>query len=193
MKLSKETLANIPVLRVENQITLSDCEILAAGLRKLSQSSPSLALDLSQTEPLPPPVQIRLESICLELCAKSPGDFWIIGPTPWAHVSTFPQLEELLARPPLAASQMDSWYQQRTQELQDRQSSLHTRLPKSGDSKIFSLRRENSRLERRLKILELEWEIKSSFRSDSTKEAKRIRERIAAAIEHAISSSGRRL
>jgi len=193
MKLRKEIRdkPEIRILIVDEPVSLGDCAVLAAGLRKLlSDGGENWAIDLSHAR-IHPDAAEELNRVLLECSAECPENFWIIGTLPWAHLESLQQLEELILRPQLAKARLESWYQQRTMELESKRKDLSAQLQGSKNSPIFELRREQSRLKRRVNQLEKEIQARGTEQPKPDPAMNRLHDRILSTLEHAIAQAER--
>jgi hypothetical protein len=190
MKLRKENRNSLHVLAVEGPLSTRDCSVLLTGIRKLMESGGSWSVDLSQSEP-EPDCEATLKSLLLDCAGHSTQEFWIIGSHPWSHAATIEELESLRTQPLLASARLESWFELRTKELRARTSVVVENIRTSASPEMLALRRENSRLKRRLARVEAETariESNGDGRPRPSRDARsdELRERILTSLEHAL-------
>jgi len=190
MKLRKENRNSLHILAVEGPLSTRDCTVLLTGSRKLVESGGSWALDLTQSQPDSDCGDV-LESLLLDLAGHGAGEFWIIGAHRWSHGATIEEVENFRLQPLLASARLESWFELRTKELRARSSALVERIRTTASPEMLELRRENSRLKRRLAAVEAEAARIESSRAERSQPARALqsdalRERIVTTLDHAL-------
>lgn len=189
MKLQKEIRNTLQILTIEGNVSIRDCQVLLAGAPKLIDSHNDWALDLSSAD-LKVDSREALDSFLLYFAAHCPGQFWVVGSHPWAHAATLELLEGVRSNPLLAASAGDDWFKERTADLQQRTALVSARIQETDSLEMLTLRRENSRLRRRLIRINAEAAaVESRFSSHSAEIHSRMiadQERIMTLLKRAV-------
>jgi hypothetical protein len=190
MKLRKENRNSLHVLTVEGGLSTRDCSVLLTGIRKLLESGGNWVLDLTPSQP-DLDCGDALESLLLDLAGHCAGEFWITGAHPWSHAATVDEVEALRLQPHLTSARMESWFKLRTKELQAQTSLVVEKIRTTASPEMLELRRENSRLKRRLASVEAEATRIETSRAERSQPARELhsdalRERIVTTLEHAL-------
>jgi hypothetical protein len=155
MKLRKENRNSLQILTVEGPVSARDCGVLLTGLRKLIEAGGSWVIDLSSSQ-LDPESTDELERLLLDTIAYCSNDFWIVGTHRLAHSASLDELEGLCVSRALATARQEAWFDARIAEIRQRTTSINGQLRASASAEMLALRRENSRLKRRLVQLQLD-------------------------------------
>jgi hypothetical protein len=188
MKLRKENRNSLRLLAVDGALSLRDCGVLSAGLRKLAESDESWAVDLTGSQPDPECAE-ELERLLLDAVAHAREELWIIGIHRLAHARTVEELETLCLNATLATARQEAWFEGQMNEIRLKTSSLTERLRTSASAEMLALRRENSRLRRRMARVRAEAaaiEAPAAAPEPRSSELEALQARILRTLDHAL-------